>query len=153
MTDLKVTSGDFTEGGDIPKQFTCDGRNENPNIEIDGLPEKTQSLALIMEDPDAPHGTFTHWVVWNISKDATEFTRGTVPNGVVQGTNDFGKTGYGGPCPPSGQHRYYFRVFALDTKLKLPATAHRRDLDAALKGHVLGKAVLMGRYGRETLAK
>jgi Raf kinase inhibitor-like YbhB/YbcL family protein len=153
MTDLSVTSGNFTAGGTIPKRFTCDGRDDNPNIRISGVPERTESLALIMDDRDGPHGTFTHWLVWNIPKGTTDFTTGTTPNGVMQGTNDFGKSGYAGPCPPSGEHRYRFHLYALDTNLKLPAGAHRREVDAAIKGHILGQATLTGTYGREPLAK
>jgi Raf kinase inhibitor-like YbhB/YbcL family protein len=149
LTDLELTSGDFSAGGSIPSRFTCDGRNDNPNLRIDGVPERTKSLALILEDPDAPKGTFTHWLVWNIAPETKEFTTGTTPNGVVQGVNDFGKAGYGGPCPPSGEHRYRFQLYALDTTLKLPATSKRKAVDAALAGHILGQTTLTGRYSRE----
>jgi hypothetical protein len=153
MTNLEITSGEFTEGGRIPKRFTCDGLNDNPSIRIAGPPERTQSLALMVDDEDAPAGTFTHWLVWNIPPETKEFIIGTTPNGVVQGINDFGKSGYSGPCPPSGEHRYVFHLYALDKNPQLTPQARRREFDAALKGHILGEAKLTGRYSREVVGK
>jgi Raf kinase inhibitor-like YbhB/YbcL family protein len=152
-TDLRLTSGDFTAGGPIPSRCTCDGRNESPSLRFAGLPERTQSLALILDDPDAPSGTFTHWLAWNIPPETKEFTAGSVPAEVKQGINDFGKAGYGGPCPPSGEHRYIFHLYALDFVPKLPAGTHRAALEAVIAGHVLGKTTLTSRYRREGLAK
>jgi hypothetical protein len=153
LTNLELTSGEFTEGGRIPSRFTCDGLNDNPSIRIAGAPERTQSFALMVEDEDAPAGKFTHWLVWNIPPETKEFITGTTPNGVVQGVNDFGKSGYGGPCPPSGEHRYVFHLYALDKNLQLSTQARRHEFDAALKGHILGEAKLTGRYSREVVGK
>jgi Raf kinase inhibitor-like YbhB/YbcL family protein len=151
-TSMFLTSNDFSNGGTIPPRLTCEGVNDSPNLRISMVPQNTRSLVLIMDDPDAPRGTFTHWLVWGISPDTTEFSTDSVPSGVVQGTNDGGKVGYMGPCPPSGQHRYYFRLYALDVPLNLPAGAHRRQVEAAIKGHVLAEATLLGRFGRSTAA-
>jgi len=117
-------------------------------LQISDVPPEAKSLVLIVDDPDAPSGLFTHWVVWNISPQISSISEGSTPKG-VQGTNDFGKSGYGGPCPPSGAHRYYFKIFALDRELDLPSGAKRSRLDAAMKGHVVGQGELMGRYERK----
>ena len=145
---MKVISPDFIEGGNIPKHFTCDGQDISPTLKIEGVPQPAKSLVLIADDPDAPSGTFTHWLIWNLRPDATEILATTPPAGAVQGVNDFGRNNYGGPCPPSGVHRYYFKLFALDTTLELPATSRRKVLDAAMQGHIIGEATLMGRYTR-----
>ena len=145
-TTMQLTSNDFASGGGIPKQFTCEGGDMSPSLRLQNAPKAAKSLALILDDPDAPSGTFTHWLVWNISPEATEFPVNRTPTGVVQGINDFGKTGYGGPCPPSGRHRYYFRLYALDAEVKLAAGATRAALEAAMHGHVLAQATLMGTY-------
>src|SRR5436189_5484190 len=145
---MKITSSAFQEGGNIPSKFTCDGANTNPPLQISDVPAEAKSLVLIVDDPDAPSGLFTHWAVWNISPQATTIAEGSTPKG-VQGTNDFGKSGYGGPCPPSGAHRYYFRVFAIDRELDLPVGAKRSQLDTAMKSHVIAKGELMGRYARK----
>ncbi len=151
-TSMEMTSNDFSPGGTIPPRFTCEGTNESPGLRFNYIPANTKSLALIMDDPDAPKGTFTHWLVWSIRPETKEFSTGSTPGGVVQGTNDFGKTNYGGPCPPSGQHRYYFRLYALDTTLNLPAGARRAELAKAIKGHILAEATLLGRFGRSNAA-
>ena len=145
---MKVTSSAFQEGANIPSKFSCDGANTSPPLQISDVPSEAKSLVLIVDDPDAPSGLFTHWVVWNISAQTTTIAEGSTPKG-VQGTNDFGKSGYGGPCPPSGAHRYYFRVFALDRELDLRSGAKRSQLDAAMKGHVIAQGELMGRYSRK----
>jgi len=139
---FRLTSPDLTPGGFIPAQFTADGANVPPHLEIAGVPQGTRSLALIVEDPDAPSGDFTHWIAWNIPPGAKSL-RGEK---VAEGANDFGRTGYGGPQPPSGTHRYFFRLSALDTVLQLQTGATRKELDAAIKGHVIATAELMGRY-------
>ena len=108
---MKITSSAFQEGANIPSKFTCDARDTSPPLQIAGVPTGAKSLALIVDDPDAPGGLFTHWIVWNISAQTNAVTEGNTPEG-VHGTNDFGKSGYGGPCPPSGTHRYYFKIFA-----------------------------------------
>jgi Raf kinase inhibitor-like YbhB/YbcL family protein len=145
---MKITSSAFQEGGIIPSKFTCDGADSSPALQIADIPSTAKSLALVVDDPDAPSGLFTHWVVWNISPQTATVGEGSTPKG-VHGTNDFGKSGYGGPCPPSGTHRYFFKVFALDRELDLPAGAKRSQLDAAMKGHVVAQGELMGRYSRK----
>jgi hypothetical protein len=145
---MKITSSAFQEAGNIPSKFTCDGGDNSPPLQIAGIPSDAKSLALVADDPDAPSGLFTHWIVWNISPQTGVIAEGSAPKG-VRGTNDFGKSGYGGPCPPSGAHRYYFKIFALDRELNLPAGTKRSQLDAAMKGHVLAQGELMGRYSRK----
>jgi len=145
---ITIRSPAFHQGGDMPAKFTCDGGDTSPPLQISGIPSDAKSLVLIADDPDAPNGVFTHWLVWNIPPQTNSLAEGSAPKG-VQGTNDFGKSGYGSPCPPSGAHRYYFRVFALDRELALPPGAKRSQLEAALKGHVIGQGELMGRYARK----
>ena len=145
---MKITSSAFQEGANIPSKFSCDGANTSPPLQISDVPSEAKSLILIVDDPDAPSGLFTHWAVWNISPQTSTIAEGSTAKG-VQGTNDFGKSGYGGPCPPSGTHRYYFKIFALDRELDLPFGAKRGQLDAALKGHVIAQGELMGRYSRK----
>ena len=145
---MKVTSSAFQEGGNIPSKFTCDGGNASPPLQIAGVPSEAKTLVLIADDPDAPGGLFTHWLVWNIPPQTNSIAEGSAPKG-VQGTNDFGKSGYGAPCPPSGTHRYYFKVFALDRELALPSGAKRSQLDGAMKGHVIAQGELIGRYARK----
>ena len=145
---MKITSSAFQEGADIPPKFTCDGANTSPPLQIADAPSEAKSLVLIVDDPDAPSGLFTHWTAWNIPPQTSGIAEGGTPKG-VQGTNDFGRSGYGGPCPPSGTHRYYFRIFALDRELDLPIGAKRGQLDAAIKGHVVAQGELMGRYSRK----
>lgn len=145
---MKITSPAFQEGGNIPSKFTCDGGDTSPALHIADVPSGAKSLALVVDDPDAPSGLFTHWMVWNISPQTATVGEGSAPKG-VQGANDFGKSGYGGPCPPSGTHRYYFKIFALDRELNLPAGARRGQLDAAMKGHVVAQGELMGRYSKQ----
>ncbi len=146
--DFRLSSPDFAEGASIPARFTCEGQNVSPTLEIAGVPAGAKSLVLIVEDPDAPSGTFTHWIVWNIPPDTKKIPGGAAPAHALAGTNDFGSAGYSGPCPPSGTHRYFFRLSALDTGLHLAAGASRKAFDAAVRGHVLAQAVLMGRYAK-----
>jgi Raf kinase inhibitor-like YbhB/YbcL family protein len=145
---MKITSSAFQEGAEIPSKFTCDGADTSPPLQIADIPSEAKSLALIVDDPDAPSGLFTHWLVWNIPPQTGSVREGSAPKG-AQGANDFGKSGYGGPCPPSGTHRYYFKVFALDRELDLPSGAKRGQLDAAMKGHVVAQGELIGRYSRQ----
>jgi Raf kinase inhibitor-like YbhB/YbcL family protein len=145
---MKIISSAFQEGGNIPSKFTCDGSDSSPPLRIAEIPSGAKSLALVVDDPDAPSGLFTHWIVWNISPQTNAIAEGSTPQG-VQGTNDFGKSGYGGPCPPSGTHRYYFKIFALDRELNLPSGTKRNQLDAAMKGHVVAQGELMGRYAKQ----
>jgi Raf kinase inhibitor-like YbhB/YbcL family protein len=145
LAQISVSSSAFQAGGTIPAQFTCKGVDQNPPLQFQGTLKEAKSLVLIVDDPDAPSGLFTHWLVWNIDPGAKQIGENSVPAGAVQGTNDFGKTGYGGPCPPSGIHRYYFRLFALDRKLDLKPGAKRAAVDRALKNHVLARGELMAR--------
>ena len=147
---LAVTSTAFAEGQTIPKLFTCDDRDVSPPLSFAGVPPQAKSLALIVDDPDAPMGTWVHWVLFGLPPDQKALPQAYQPKGPVkQGKNSFGKVLYGGPCPPSGPpHRYFFRLYALDRALDLKAGASRADVDTALKGHVLAEATLMGRYGR-----
>ena len=143
---LKVISTVFSHNGHIPSEYTCDGRNINPPLEVTNIPEGTKTLALIMEDPDAPRGTFDHWLVWNISPNDAIAEQS---NPGISGTNDFGKTGYGGPCPPSGVHRYFFKIYALDTKLDLLAGADKQALLEAMTDHILAEGTIMGHYQKK----
>ncbi|GAB4371625.1 MAG: YbhB/YbcL family Raf kinase inhibitor-like protein [Deltaproteobacteria bacterium] len=149
MSHLVLTSPAFSHNGMIPAKYTCDGADVNPPLSIDGVPEKAKSLALIVDDPDAPRGTWVHWVVWNIPADTRVIPEGTVPPGALQGTNDFGSRKYGGPCPPSGTHRYFFKLYALDAPLALPPGATKAQVEKAMSGHLLGKAETVGLYRRK----
>ena len=146
---MKITSSAFQEGGNIPSKFTCDGADMNPVLRFEGAPAEAKSLLLIVDDPDAPVGLFTHWLAWNIDPKTTEVAENSAPGGAVEGMNDFPKKGYGGPCPPSGTHRYYFKIFALDQSLDLKPGAKRAEVDAAMRGHVIAQGELMGRYSRK----
>ncbi len=146
---MKLISPDFSDGGNIPERFTCDGEDISPTLKIEGVPKAARSLVLIVDDPDAPVGTFTHWLMWNLRPDATEIAASSPLSDAVQGVNDFGRSKYGGPCPPSGVHRYYFKLHALDTTLQLPAKSKRKVVDAAIKGHIISEVALMGRYARK----
>jgi Raf kinase inhibitor-like YbhB/YbcL family protein len=148
-SSISVTTSAFQAGGDIPAKFTCNGANANPELKINGVPNEAKSLVLIVDDPDAPRGLFTHWIVWNIDPKTTDIGENSTPAGGVQGTNDFGKRNYGGPCPPSGTHRYFFKIFALDTKLDLKPSARRAELDTAMRGHTLAQGELMGQYSHK----
>ena len=143
---MKISSTDFEEGGFIPKRFTCQGSDVNPLLFIEGLPEGTQSLAIIVDDPDAPLGTWIHWVMYDIPP-TTRIEENTAPG--KQGTNDFGNNKYGGPCPPMGTHRYFFKVYALDKMLGIPEGKSKQDLQWSMQGHILANAELMGKYKKE----
>jgi Raf kinase inhibitor-like YbhB/YbcL family protein len=145
---ISVTTPAFQAGGHIPAKFTCNGANANPELKINGVPE-ARSLVLIVDDPDAPRGLFTHWIVWNIDPKTADIGENSAPADGVQGTNDFGKRNYGGPCPPSGTHRYFFKIFALDAKVDLKPNARRAELDAAMRGHILAQGELMARYSHK----
>jgi len=148
-SSISITSPSFQTGGDIPPKFTCNGTNVSPELQISSVPNEAKSLLLIVDDPDAPRGLFTHWIVWNIDPKTTRVAENSAPTAGVQGINDFGKRNYGGPCPPSGTHRYFFKIFALDTKLELKPGARRAELDAAMRGHILAQGELMGRYSHK----
>ncbi len=146
---MEIKSPAFKNKQSIPAKYTCDGKNISPPLEINDLPENTKSLVLISDDPDAPAGTWIHWTVWNINPRTRKIPEANIPQGAVQGITSFGTSGYGGPCPPSGSHRYFFKVYALDTKLDLDSSAKIEDLESAIKGHVLDKAELIGTYERK----
>lgn len=148
MKGLQLVSPAFKHNEFIPEKYTCDGKDINPPLLIENIPSGTKSMALIVDDPDAPAGTWVHWVVWNISPDTKEMKESSVPEGAQQGVNDFRKHEYGGPCPPSGTHRYFFKLYALDTMLNLGSKAKKSDVEQAMKGHILEKTELIGRYRR-----
>jgi len=150
---INVTSTAFKEGQPIPKQYTCDGINISPPLEWSGVPKNAKTIAIICDDPDAPAGTWVHWVLYNLPADkiglientpATE----TLSGGGMQGTNDFKKIGYGGPCPPSGTHRYFFKVYALESELSLKPGATKADVEKGMEGHIVSQGQLMGTYKR-----
>ena len=155
---INLTSTAFSEGVTIPRVYTCDGKDISPPLAWSGVPEATRSLALICDDPDAPRGTWTHWVLYDLPADVTQLQEGIPPHEQVvlgpggaaarQGRNDFGKVGYGGPCPPGGTHRYFFRLYALDDRPELGAGATKERLVGAMQGHVLAEGRLMGTYSR-----
>lgn len=150
---IKVTSTAFGEGEMIPRKYTCDGADVSPPLAWTGVPEEAKTIALVSDDPDAPMGTWVHWVLFNLPASIKELPEALPPdkelrNGARQGRNDFRKIGYGGPCPPGGTHRYYFKLYALDTVLNLNAGSTKADLLAAMQGHVLAEGQLMGKYRR-----
>ncbi len=145
MPELKITSI-FENNQNIPVKYTCDGQDINPPLYIKGLPNETKSLVLIMDDPDAPIGVWDHWVIWNIPF-INIIEENTVPG--EEGLNSWNRKKYGGPCPPSGTHRYFFKVYALDTMLSISSSSRKKDVEKAMKGHVLAKGQLMGLYSRK----
>jgi hypothetical protein len=150
---MRIESSAFSEGGRIPRRYTCDGKDVSPPLSWSGTPEGAKSLALICDDPDAPGKTWVHWVVFNIPPAARQLPEGIAPGETItgggnQGKNDFRKRGYGGPCPPGGTHRYQFKLYALDADLALAAGATKAELEGAIEGHVLGQATLTGKYSR-----
>ncbi len=149
MGSLSIASTAFPHNGMIPAAHTCEGPDTSPPLSIRNVPAGAKSLALIVDDPDAPSKTWVHWVVWNIGADTKEILTGTVPPGALQGRNDFGKPAWGGPAPPSGTHRYFFKLYALDALLPLPPGATKAQLEEAMKGRILEKAELIGLYRRK----
>lgn len=145
MKELTITSPAFKKKGFIPSKYTCDGDDVSPPLNIEGLPEGTKSLVLIVDDPDAPIGTWDHWIVWNIPP-LEKIEENSVPG--IEGVNDFRKHSYGGPCPPSGTHRYFFKVYALDTKLVLNPNSRKKNVERAMEGHMLAKGEIIGVYNR-----
>ncbi|MFI1364276.1 YbhB/YbcL family Raf kinase inhibitor-like protein [Streptomyces griseochromogenes] len=147
---LTVTSPAYPDSGTIPRRYTCGGENVSPPLAVNGVPTRTTSLTLLLQDPDAPRGTFTHWMAWDIDPHTTHLTAGEHPTGAAEGRNGFGGTGYGGPCPPRGDHphRYVLTVYAGDGRPDLAPTATPDDLLRALSGHTLATGTLTGRYGR-----
>ncbi len=152
---LQIRSSAFSDGGKIPRQYTCEGPDTSVPLEWSGVPDGTKSIALIVDDPDAPdpakpQRVYVHWVVYNIPPDSHGFgedaSNGGLPPGAEVGNNDWDKAEWGGPCPPIGRHRYFFKLYALDTRLEGLSKPSKKDLEAAMQGHVLGQAVVMGTY-------
>jgi hypothetical protein len=143
---MKITSSVFEHQGNIPKQYTCDGEDISPPLSFINIPAGTRSLALIVDDPDAPAKTWVHWVVFNIPPETDEITQNTIPVKAQEGITDFQNIGYGGPCPPSGTHRYFFKLYALDTILQLDSGASKEEVLSAMRGHILQQAELVGLY-------
>ena len=143
---MKLTSQAFKNGGTIPDKYTKYGENRIPPLHLDEVPAQARSLALVVEDPDAPSGTFNHWILFNMDPKTHDIKEDSVPVMATQGRNDFGEVEYDGPQPPSGEHRYMFKAFALDTVLPLPRGIKRQDLEREMKDHVLDSATLMGKY-------
>ena len=147
---MKISSPVFQNNGNIPPKYTCDGENASPPLEISDVPAEAQSLALVLHDPDAPLAEgFTHWVVWNIDPAVKDIPENSSPDGAIQGTTSSGRTGYTGPCPPSGTHHYEFRLYALDTKFDLDSSAKKDDLEKAMEGHTVEQTLLTGLYQRQ----
>ncbi|WP_243373648.1 YbhB/YbcL family Raf kinase inhibitor-like protein [Geotalea sp. SG265] len=149
MGTLKITSPAFADNQSIPDRYTCNGANISPPLRFENIPEKAKSLALIVDDPDAPSGIWTHWMVWNMSPRTQELAEKAEPREAIVGKNDFYHNSYGGPCPPSGTHRYFFRLYALDAVLQIAGHATRAQLEKAIQPHILEKAELMGTYSKK----
>ena len=147
VSNMKLTSSVFVNNGTIPSEYTCDDSNISPHLMISEVPKNAKSLALIMDDPDAVVGTFVHWVAWNIPPDTEHLQKASEPKAVL-GKGGSGKLGYIGPCPPSGTHRYFFKLYALDTTLNLPEGSSKADLENAMQGHIMEQTQLMGTYKR-----
>ena len=143
--ELHITSPAFEKNGFVPSKYTCDGADVNPPLKIKDVPKGTESLVLIVDDPDAPMGTWDHWIVWNIPPTEA-IDEDSVPG--IEGMNDFNRHSYGGPCPPSGTHRYFFKVYALDTSLHLDSNARKEDVERAMEAHILAEGEIVGRYSR-----
>jgi Raf kinase inhibitor-like YbhB/YbcL family protein len=151
--EINLTSTAFKEGEFIPKKYTCDGENVSPPLEWSGIPSETKSIALVCDDPDAPMGIWVHWVIFNIPSSKNNLnekipSQKVLGDGTVQGNNDFRKIGYGGPCPPSGIHRYFFKIYALDKRVELTPGATKGELLHEMTGHILTEGRLMGKYTR-----
>ncbi|MDI3484247.1 MAG: hypothetical protein PWQ74_834 [Methanobacteriaceae archaeon] len=151
---LKIRSTAFNDGERIPKKYTCDGEDISPPLIWEDIPEGTVTLALISDDPDAPSKTWTHWLIFNIPPELNGLPEGVekvgeLENGIIQGFNDFGRIGYGGPCPPFGVHRYFFKLYALDSSLDLEPGTSKEELLEAMEGHIIEKTQMIGLYSRE----
>lgn len=150
---MKIESSSFTQGQPIPQKYTCEGGDVSPELRWSNAPDGTKTFALIADDPDAPAGTWVHWVIYNISPNTHELREGVQKSATTsageQGLNDFRKVGYGGPCPPPGKaHRYFFKLYALDTQLPMKPGTTKKDLEAAMQGHILANVEIMGTYQR-----
>jgi Raf kinase inhibitor-like YbhB/YbcL family protein len=144
-----ISSPAFNNNEPIPVKYACDGENVNPPLEIKDVPQPARSLVLIVEDPDAPGGTWIHWVLWNVNPKTKKIDENSVPQGATEGQTSFGKPGYGGPCPPSGTHRYFFKLYALGEEIDLPPDATINELKKDGMGHIYDTAQLIGFYGHD----
>jgi hypothetical protein len=138
----------FSDGERIPLKYTCDGEDVNPPLEFTDIPKDTKSLLLIVDDPDSPSKVWSHWVLWNIPSNTNRIKENSIPSGTNEGINDFGKRGYGGPCPHSGTHRYQFKLYALDIKLDLSKESTKTNVENAIRGHIIDKTILTGLYSK-----
>jgi len=148
-TPMQITSSVFLDGQNIPSKYSCDGDGVNPPLEFKDIPPTAQTLALIVDDPDAPNGTWTHWTIWNIATSTTEIAENSAPQEAVQGQASSGQNVYSGPCPPSGTHHYFFKLYALDSKLPIPSYSTVDKLVEAMQGHVVAQAQLVGLYTKK----
>jgi len=148
IINMNISSSAFAHNDSIPSKYTCDGKDINPPLLISDVPANSKNLVLIIDDPDSPNGTFTHWTVWNIDPALKEIPENSVPKNGIEGVTDFGKIGYGGPCPGTGKHRYFFKLYALDAKFELAKGATKKDIEKAMAGHILAKSELIGFYQR-----
>ena len=146
---MKLKSEDFEDNNSIPSEFTCDGRDISPQLSWEDVPPETRSFALSVTDPDAPGGTWIHWLVYDIPSNIRSIKRNSLPKGAREVENNFGKEEYGGPCPPYGTHRYFFKVYALDTKLNLDPSSEKKDVEKAMENHILAEGELVGLYRRQ----
>jgi len=146
--NMKITSTAFEENQSIPPKHTCDDKDVSPPMTFSDIPEGAKSLALIVDDPDAAVGLWVHWTLWNIPPDTTEMSENSIPLGSIEGITSFGNSSYGGPCPGDGEHRYFFKLYALDIELDLSSESDKEDLEEAMVGHVLDRAELVGVYKR-----
>lgn len=146
---MKLTSPAFEDNKFIPSKYTCDGEDINPPLDIEEVSPGVESLVLIVDDPDAPMGNWNHWIVWNIDPKTMEIRENEVPEGAIEGMNDFGRHSYGGPCPPSGVHHYHFKLYALSKKLDIDSSSKKRDVEAVMEGSIFSKAELIGLYERK----
>lgn len=146
-TTMKLTSLAFSNNGNVPSKYTCDGQNVNPPLSFEDIPANAKSLVLIVDDPDAPMGTWDHWIIFNIPPTVADISENSVPAG-TQALISWGKPGYGGPCPPSGTHHYHFKLYALDAMIMLGSSAKKADIEQAMQGHILEQTELLGLYSR-----
>ncbi len=149
VTNMKIVSSVFDHNQKIPSKYTCDGENVNPPLQFLDVPENAKGLVLIVDDPDAPSKTWVHWVVYNVNPDVNEIEESSIPNGGIEGMTDFGRPGYGGPCPPSGVHRYFFKLYAIDSILDLPQNSSKQMVEDKMQDNIIDKAELVGFYSRE----
>jgi len=147
-SNMKISSTAFNHNEKIPSKYTCDGENVSPPLQFLDVPENAKSLALIVDDPDAPSKTWVHWVIYNINPDVSEVEEDSVPEGGIEVVTDFGKPGYGGPCPPPGVHRYFFKLYALDSSLDFPQNTTKQMVEEKMKDHIIDQAELIGLYSR-----